>query len=313
MEAMQESAVHPLGYAANSAGMDLPRWKNNIALVSSMLLALLFFVSGSWKITDPFQWSQALTQFLIPGNLAMPFTLLLGMGEVFGAILILVPRYRRWGGWLIAFMLVAFMAYIGLNYGALVGKECSCFPLVKRSVGPGFFVGDAVMLAMAATAAAWSVKPSGFRPLLVMLGAVAVFAGVSFGINANRQTGLKAPDSITVDGKPYSLRQGRVFLYFYDPECLHCDAAARRMSKLQWGSTQVVSIPTRMPQFANDFLKSTKLRAGTSNDVKALRETFKFIDPPYGVALDNGRQKAAVTNFEESEPAKTLRGIGYIE
>ncbi len=313
MEAMQESAVHPLGYAANSAGMDLPRWKNNIALVSSMFLALLFFVSGSWKITDPFQWSQALTQFLIPGNLAMPFTILLGMGEVFGAILILVPRYRRWGGWLIGFMLVAFMAYIGMNYGALVGKECSCFPLVKRSVGPGFFVGDAVMLAMAAVAAAWSIKPSGFRPLLVMLGAVAVFAGVSFGINANRQTGLKAPDSITVDGKPYSLRQGRVFLFFYDPECLHCDAAARRMSKLQWGSTQVVSIPTRMPQFANDFLKSTKLRAGTSNDVKALREAFKFIDPPYGVALENGRQKAAVINFEESEPAKTLRSIGYIE
>ena len=310
---MQEGAAHPFGYAANPAGMELPGWKSVTAAISSVLLALLFFVSGSWKLTDPFQWSQALTQFLIPGNLAMPFTLLLGIGEIFGAILILIPRYRRWGGWLIGFMLVAFMAYIGFNYGSLAGKECSCFPMVKRSVGPGFFIGDVVMLAMAVVAAAWSAKPSGFRPLVVILGAVAVFAGVSYGINANQQTGLKAPDSITVDGKLVSLKTGHIFLFFYDPECMHCDAAARRMSKLKWGGTQVISIPTRMPQFAESFLKDTKLQAGTSPDGKLLRETFKFVDPPYGVALDNGRQKATVVNFEESEPAKTLKSIGYVE
>ena len=94
---------------------------------------------------------------------------------------------------------------------------------------------------------------------------------------------------------------------------MHCDAAARRMAKLNWKDTQVVGIPTRVPQFAADFLKDTKLRAGTSNDLKLLRDTFKFVDPPYGVALDSGHQKATVTNFDESEPAKTLRSIGYIE
>jgi uncharacterized membrane protein YphA (DoxX/SURF4 family) len=310
---MQDSAAHPFPYSGDTVQIDIPRWKLAISTVFSVLLAILFFVSGSWKLADPFQWSQALTQFLVPGNFAMPFTILLGIGEVFGAILILIPRYRRWGGWLIAFLLIAFMGYIGVNYNSLVGKECSCFPLVKRSVGPGFFVGDVVMLGMALVAAAWSRKSTNMGPLFVILGAVAVFAGVSYGVNANQLSGLKAPDSITVDGKTASLQHGHIFLFFYDPECLHCDAAARRMAKLNWKDTQVISIATRVPQFAEDFLKSTKLKASTSNDSKLLRETFKFVDPPYGVALDSGHQKAAVANFDESEPAKTLRSIGYVE
>lgn len=300
----EQSAARPI---------DLSGWRLALATVSAALLGILFLVSGSWKLTDPFQWSQALTQFLVPSAVSMPFTVMLGIGEVFGAVLIVIPRYRKWGGWLIALMLVAFMVYIGLNYGALVGKDCSCFPLVKRSVGPGFFIGDAVMLAMSAAAVAWSPKPHGFRPLAVILGIVTVFAGVSYGVSATHQTGLKAPDSITVDGKEYSLQTGKVFLFFYDPECMHCDAAARRMSKLKWGGTQVVSIPTRVPQFAASFLKDTGLKAGTSPDTVKLREIFKFVDPPYGVVLEGGRQKATVVNFEESEPAKTLRPLGYIE
>ena len=85
------------------------------------------------------------------------------------------------------------------------------------------------------------------------------------------------------------------------------------MSKLNWKDTQVLAIPTRMPQFAADFLRDTHLHAKTTFDVQPLREVFKFVDPPYGVALENGHQKAAVINFEESEPAKTLRQIGFVE
>lgn len=313
MRSMEESAASPFGYADSITGLNLPGWKLTLSIVSSAILALVFFVSGAWKLTDPIRWSQALTQFLVPANLAMPFTLTLGVTEMFAGILILVPRFRKWGAILIGLMLVAFMLYIGANYGALVGKDCSCFPLVKRSVGPGFFAGDALLLAMAAAAAVWSRRPDGLRPAVVILGAVAVFAGVSYGVNANQATGLKAPDTITVDGKPVSLQEGHIFLFFYDPECMHCDAAGKRMSKLNWKDTKVIAIPTRMPQFASQFLDATKLKAGTSNDLQLLRNTFKFVDPPYGVALDRGHQKATVTNFDESEPAQTLKSIGYIE
>jgi hypothetical protein len=132
-------------------------------------------------------------------------------------------------------------------------------------------------------------------------------------VNATRQSGLKAPESITVDGQPFSLQQGQIFLFFYDPECLHCDAAARRMAKLNWKDTKVIAIPTHDNQFAAAFLHDTGLKAGTSFDLKLLRSTFQFVDPPYGVALERGRQKAVVAAFEENEPAATLRRIGFVE
>ena len=130
---------------------------------------------------------------------------------------------------------------------------------------------------------------------------------------AARQSGVKAPASITVDGQPYSLEQGDIFLFFYDPECLHCDAAAKRMAKLNWKDTKVIAIPTHDPQFAAAFLHDTGLKAGTSLDTALLHSKFQFVDPPFGVALERGRQKTVVAAFDESEPAATLRRIGFVE
>ncbi len=298
---------------APTVRVDLAQWKTIASAVAAVLLAILFFVSGAWKLLYLFEWSQVMGQFKVPSGIALPFTVLLGIGEMFGAAMILTPRYRRWGGILIGLLLLAFMGYIGLNYNALAGKECSCFPLVKRAVGPGFFVGDAVMLALAAITSAWAARPHGVRGALVMLGVIAVFAGVSFGINENTHSGIQAPASIRVNGQPYSLERGDVFLFFYDPECMHCDAAARRMAKYNWKDTKVIAIPTNDPQFAASFLHDTGLKALTSVDVDPLRRIFKFVNPPYGVALHDGRQKADVPDFNESEPAKTLRQIGFVQ
>jgi uncharacterized membrane protein YphA (DoxX/SURF4 family) len=310
---MSNSMVEHADLGLASARFDLPAWKKTISGVAALLLAILFFASGAWKLTDPFQWAQALTEFKVPSAFALPFTLVLGVGETLSAVFVLVPRFRRWGSWLIALMLVAFMLYVGVNYGALAGKDCSCFPIVKRTIGPGFFVGDAVMLLMAAITGWWARPSENIRAALVILGTVLVFAGVSFGVNATRQTGLKAPESVTVDGQPYSLQRGDIFLFFYDPECMHCDAAARRMAKLNWKNTKVIAIPTHDFQFAAAFLHDTGLVAGTSLDLKLLRATFQFVDPPFGVALHSGHQKAVVASFDDSEPAATLRRIGFVE
>jgi uncharacterized membrane protein YphA (DoxX/SURF4 family) len=310
---MEDSPAIAAGFPRASDGPELAQWKSMVSGIAALLLAIIFFASGAWKISAPFQWSQALTEFQVPADLALPFTIALGIAETFAAVLILVPRFRRWGSWLIGLLLVAFMLYIGAKYSVLAGKECSCFPLVKRTIGPGFFVGDLVMLALAALTAWWSRRAENVRAALVILGAVAVFAGVSYGFSATKLTGLKAPDSITVDGQPYSLRSGHIFLFFYDPECMHCDQAARRMAKLSWKDTKVIAIPTRVPQFAASFLHDTGLNAATSTDTKPLRAIFKFVDPPYGAALVNGREKAAVASFEEDEPAKTLRQIGFVQ
>ncbi len=313
---MSESTANPAHLGLDIASVDLPAWKKGIGGVCAVLLAILFFVSGAWKLTDPYVWSQALVEFRLPSALALPGALALGIAEMIGAVLILVPRFRRWGALLIGLLLVVFMIYIGANYGALVGKECSCFPLVKRTVGPMFFLGDGAMLLMAVAAGMWSRPSENLRGALVILGAVVVFAGVSFGVNLTREAGLKAPASITVDGKPVSLQEGKAFLFFYDPTCPHCEAAARKMAKLSWKDAKIVAVPIDTPQFAASFLHDTGLKAGTSNDVTLLQGTFKFATAPYGVALVRGRQKATIDvgGFEkDSEPAATLRSLGFVE
>jgi hypothetical protein len=162
----------------------------------------------------------------------------------------------------------------------------------------------------------WARSSENLRAALVILGAVVVFAGASFGVNSARESGLKAPASITVDGKPLSLQQGNTFLFFYDPSCTHCEAAARKMAKLNWKDTNVVAIPIDTPQWAASFLHDTGLKAGTSNDLELLKGTFKFATAPYGVALVRGRQKAAVDvgTFEtDGQPAALLHGLGFVE
>jgi hypothetical protein len=212
-------------------------------------------------------------------------------------------------------LLVVFMLYMGINYSTLAGKDCSCFPWVKRSVSPEFFVGDMLMLVAAAIAAWWARPSTGVRSAAVVLGAIAVFSAASFGVNAARQTGTRAPDSTIVDGQPFSLQHGRVFLFFYDPQCSHCEKAARDMSKMSWGNTKIVTIPTAEPRFAASFLRDTGLKAGTSLELDKLKKAFPFkSDPPYGVALEDGREKGAVSRYgEANEPETTLKALGMLQ
>jgi hypothetical protein len=210
-------------------------------------------------------------------------------------------------------LLIAFMGYFAVNYTALHGAECSCFPFVKRVVGPGFFAGDAALLLAAVLAGMWSKPASGLRPAILILGAVAVFAGVSYGVAAVRQTGTKAPDTVTVNGQPYSLQQGKIFLFFFDPECLHCLDAAKRMSQYNWGDTKVVGIPIQQPQFAAGFLEDTKLKAVLTNDLQPLKRLFPFVSAPAGVVLENGHEKAPITNFDGPEPGATLKQLGLVK
>src|SRR5579863_2122191 len=196
---MSDSTANPADLGLDLVRFDLPAWKKAIGTVCAVLLAILFFVSGAWKLTDPFTWSQALSEFRVTSALTLPGTLALGVGEMVGAVLSLVPRFRRWGAWLIGFLLVVFLVYIGANYSLLIGKDCTCFPLVKRAVGPAFFFEDGAMLLMAVVAGMWARSSENLRAALVILGAVVVFAGASFGVNLAHESGLKAPDTITVD------------------------------------------------------------------------------------------------------------------
>jgi len=290
----------------------MPAWKSVAALLAAVLLGLLFVVAGAWKITDPYGAGARMMQARVPAELSIPAAVLLGIAETFAGAMLFIPRFRRWGAWLTGGLLLVFMAYIGLNYAALQGEECSCFPWIKRAVGPGFFIGDGLMMLLALVAGAWARRSGGLRAAALILGAVCVFATVSYGVNYARQTGVKAPDSITVDGEPQSLQYGRIFLYFFDPECSHCYQAAQKMAKYEWDNVKIIAVPTAQPRFAQGFLKDTGLKAAVSHDTAVLRNTFSFTAGPYGVALENGRQKRTFLNFDGSEPMSALRELGFI-
>jgi uncharacterized membrane protein YphA (DoxX/SURF4 family) len=290
-----------------------PGWKNVLSWVSAILLSALFLLSGLWKITDVQGTAVRMVQAKVPDSLSLAAALFFGIAETVGAVMILVPRMRRWGAMLLGTMLIAFLAYFAIEYNTLRGADCSCIPWLKRVVGPGFFIGDGVMLLLAFFAGLGARRSDGIRAALVIAAAVAVFAGVSYGVGAARETGTPAPASIVADGQPYSLKSGRIFLFYFDPACMHCFESAQRMAKMHWGDTKIVGIPISQPQFAEQFMRDTGFRMSITSDRDKLKAVFPYAGVPAGVVLENGRQKAALTKFDGEEPGATLKQLGLIE
>ena len=310
MRNMDESITHPGSPAA--AAWELPGWKTAASAVAAFLLALLFLVSGVWKITDPFSAAQRMTQALVPANLSLLAACMFGIAETFTSVLLVVPRFRRWGAWLGGLLLIAFMVYIGYYYNQLRGADCNCFPWVKRAVGPVFFLGDGAMLALAVVAGWGGRRSSDLRTALRVLMAVAVFAAVSYGVNARLETSAQAPPSITVAGQPVALGEGRFLIFFFDPECTHCNDAAREMATLSWRGVKIVGVPTEQPQFAQYFMDSTGLRGPVSNDLASLKKAFNMPTTTYAVAVENGREKAGISDFDPQRLSARLHEIGFI-
>lgn len=307
---MNDSMAHP---GEGLASLELPGWKTALNWASAVLLAILFLASGLWKTADPVGWAQRIAELRVPSSLSLAAALAFGICETLGAVLILVPRFRRWGAILIGALLIAFVGYFALNYSALHGAECSCFPWVKRVVGPEFFLGDGLMLALAVCAGAWSKPSNSMRTALVIAGVVTVFAFVSWGAEAVRQTGTRSPDTITVNGQPYAVGHGKVLFFFFNPMCTHCFDSAKRMSSFQWGDTRVVAVPVEQALYADAFLRETGLKAVVTSDFAKLKTVFRYTAYPYGVAVENGREKAALTVWENDEPATTLKRLGFMK
>jgi uncharacterized membrane protein len=291
------------------------QWKRRAAAVSAIVLAVLFLASGLWKVSDLDATSQRMVQSLIPVSLSMPAAAAVAICEIFAGLLLLFPKTRRWGAWLASLMLLAFMIYIGALYDRLLGEDCNCFPWIQRVVGPGFFIGDAAMLLLAAVAALWSSQSTAWRLACALFLGVAALTAGSYAVTLIQQSNADVPDYATVDGRPFNLRQGHILLYFFDPECSHCYTVAREMAKQDWGAARVVVLATREPQFTQSFLDDTGLRAGISPDAATLRKIFPFTDPPYAVALHQGRAVALFNSgqMEGESYYEALRRLGHIQ
>jgi uncharacterized membrane protein YphA (DoxX/SURF4 family) len=293
--------------------LELPTWKNIVGHVAAVSVAIIFLATGIFKMVMPYQVQTMFEQLLVPVWASLPLVIVLGISEALGGLLVLMPRYRRWGAWLIAALLVAFMGYIGLRYQALVGRDCSCFPWLKRAVNPYLFLEDGAMLAAALIAAWFSRKPYSLRFPIIALVTISVLAAAGLGYNTMHQSGIQVPETITVDGKPFNIRRGHIFLFFYDPHCSHCEEAADHMATYGWKKdVTVIGLPTIDPILAASFLHDTKLVAKTSTDSALLRKLFVFTSPPYGVVLENGRVKSILTHFDAPEPQPSLQQSGFV-
>ncbi|MEO8100736.1 MAG: MauE/DoxX family redox-associated membrane protein [Acidobacteriota bacterium] len=309
--------------------LELPAWKSLASHAGAIFIAGVFLLAGIYKAIDPYKFAALAHNLLVPYSFTLPLALTLAVLETTTGILVLIPRFRRWGAYLGGALLLGFMGYVAWNYTALQGRDCSCFPELKlpfgfaidlkRKVGPGFFYGDALFIAAAAMAGLWAKRSYGKRSAAVVLGAVAVFTAVSYGVAFANRSGIKAPDSITVDGQFLSLQEGREFLYFFDPQCGTCFAVGKSMGPLKFQKDVVViGIPTRVPEGAPDYLTETGLKAKLSPDVAKLRETFKFEYPPYAVLIERGYQTKVISlsEFDEEHPEnhiKLMHDMGVIE
>lgn len=292
-----------------------PAWKTGIGWTAAILMAALWLVAGVWKLTDLSAFQVKLTQLLVPVSLSMPATLALVVSELTAGVLLLVPAWRRIGGYFSAFLLLVFMAYVAYNYEPLRGADCSCFPWLERAVGPAFFWSDGAMVALALVAAWFSRPPARMRQAAMAVVAVAALTGVGFAVDQSAApvAAGELPARIAIEGGELALTEGPVFLYFFNPTCLHCLDAGIIMSGYEWKATYV-GIPTQDfdfgPQFVSDAgLKNVKL----SPELERLKPIFPFDDVPYAVALKDGQVLAQLRFFEEPALGEKLREIGFID
>ena len=302
-------------FPKESRPIEFTAWRRNAAAFSALLLGVVYLVSGGWKVLSPFTTGHLLEEARVPAGLGAWGATGLGAIELLAAFLLFLPRFRRWGGWLGAGMLVFFMAWVGFYYSVLAGQDCSCFPILRRTVGPGFFVSDTVLLLLAMMAAVWSPPVGSIRAPGAALAAISLVAIGSYGTHAVLQSGVRAPSPILVEGTQQNITSGNVLLFFYNPECGHCDTAARFLSGLRWSDAKVIAIPTQDSQFAASFLRDTRLKAGTSLEVERLRKIFTFVDTPFAVALVDGRVRTTFGPAELTPPSpeKELRKLDFIQ
>lgn len=303
--------VHPL--MEETVSQDAA-WKQRIGWAAAVVMAFLWFSAGLWKLSDISGWQLKLTQLLVPVKWSLAGTMAVAVAEVAAGVLLLRPAWRRLGGYLSAALLVAFMAYMAVNYAALRGEDCSCFPWLERAVGPAFFWSDAAMLAVAGLAAWRSPKPAALRSAAAAMCGVVLFAAAMLGLDRLApQPDGEVPASITADGAPYSLREGKIFLYFFNPSCLHCLDAGQKMARYEWNAA-FVGIPTQDFDWGPGFVEDAGLRnVKLSPDLAMLKESFPFHDVPYGAAIEDGKVLERIVFWEEPELSETLRGRGFID
>ncbi len=307
---MNDSMAHP---GESFAHLGLPYWKTVASWIAATAIAALFLSSGIWKISDPQGWAVRLTQARVPASLSVAGALFFGIAETVaggadsGAETAPLGRDSE---------LAAAGFVPDLLRGQLRGAardRLQLLSMAEASGGAGLLHWrwrDArtggIRGAVGGTPGesthrvADSRRGHGVRVRVVRCG-----RGV-------RQTGVRAPATVMVDGRPYSLEHGKFFLFFFHPGCSHCTSAAKQMSQLDWGDTKVVAIPVEQRQFAQGFLDETGLHGGGHHRVRNPQNAVRIHCVPLRRADRKRRRKDASHQLRGRRTYPRLKRLGFV-
>ncbi len=295
----------------------LQGWQNALGWACAGVMALAWLVAGVYKLSDIGGFQVKLAQLLVPSALTLPATLVVAISELFAGVLLLRPAWRRLGGLVSTALLLGFMAYMALNYTALQGEDCSCFPWLERAVGPAFFWSDGAMVVASLIAAWFAPKMVAIRQTRFVLFGIIALAAVGLGYDKfGPAGGTDVPATIVVEGEQYQLRRGKVLIYFFNPTCMHCLAVGQDLSKYTF-SADFIGVPTQDYDFGPGFLEDAGLAGMVelSPDLDLLKETFPFTDVPYAATVSDGAvtHRFTLIDLEEPEMGRRLRELGIVE
>src|SRR3982074_2835505 len=77
--------------------IDIPSWKTVVNHAAALVVAFLFLCAGVYKAIDPYKFATLAKNLLVPMDLTLPLAIGLAVAETTAGVLILVPRFRRWG------------------------------------------------------------------------------------------------------------------------------------------------------------------------------------------------------------------------
>ena len=301
--------------SSSASRAETPAWQSWVGWVSAAIMAVLWLSAGLWKMSDISGFQLKMHQLLVPTAWTLPGTLALVTAEVFAGILLLRPAWRRLGGLFSIALLLVFMAYMAINYTALQGEDCTCFPWLERAVGPAFFWSDGAMVVVSLLAAWFAPAMAKLGQAKKLLVGVVALTAVAFAYDRfGPEPGADVPATITVEGEDYDLRQGKVVLYFFNPTCLHCLDVGIQMSAYTF-TADFVGIPTQDFDYSQGFLEDSGLKgtARLSPDLELLKQTFPFEDVPYVAVIEDGKILERFQFFDDPGFADALRGHGMIQ
>ena len=196
-----------------------------------------------------------------------------------------------------------------------VGADCSCFPWIKRAVGPAFFIGDGIMMLLAIGAGVWARASNGISPCRSDSRRRRSLRAGLFWLRLYPPYRHKGPGGHRRGGWPVHLSSAKEKFSSISstPSVSIVWKPAGKLAALNWSGTRFIGVPTENPQFGDRFMGKSGLtgKGPVSKDLAVLRRPSRSTYPRPALPSRTATRKPCCLQFEDKEPLNTLKKIGF--